>query len=228
MEENDHHQHHQKDGFEECAHHRIDGFVDELGGIVDDVVFETFGEILFQFFHGLADGRGGFQGVGAGALEDGKGEGRAAVEVGVDVVVKRAELDPRDIGEADQAVVVRGFDNDFFKLRFFRHAALGSDVDLEGNLLIERFLTYRSCSDFHVLGAQGGDDFVGGNLIESHALWIEPDAHRVFSGSEQADFADAIDAAELFTDLKKGVVGDVTEIESAVFGEHLYHEQEIG
>ncbi len=61
-------------------HHRIDGFVHEGGGVVDDVVLDPFWEILLQALHGLAHAISHLQSVGAGPLEDPQGDGLVIVE----------------------------------------------------------------------------------------------------------------------------------------------------
>ena len=68
------------DGVSEGLEDLIDGFVDEWGGVVDDGVVETGGEPVSEILHFFTDEGGGVEGVGAGELVDGEGDGGAAVE----------------------------------------------------------------------------------------------------------------------------------------------------
>src|SRR3546814_20240424 len=70
---------------------------------------------------------GRLQGVGAGALEDRKGDRRLAVQVAVGDVLARAELDARDILQADQPPVLARLHDYRAELVWRREAALRSE-----------------------------------------------------------------------------------------------------
>src|SRR3546814_9638362 len=75
---------------------------------------------------------GRLQGVGARALEDRQGDRRLAVQVAVGDVLARAELDARDILQADQAAILARLHDYRAKLAWRREAALRGHHVLEG------------------------------------------------------------------------------------------------
>ena len=114
--------------------HRVDGLRDELGRVVDDVVLQAFREILGQLLHRGDELVGGRERVRARPLEDQERHGGAFVEVAVGAVVLRAELDPADVGDACDAAVGVGLDDDPLEVVGVVEPALGLDVELEGGI----------------------------------------------------------------------------------------------
>ncbi len=70
LQEQDHHQHHQHDGFEQRVHHCLDGAAHEDGRVVDDLVIHALGEALLELGHALAHQVRDGDGIGARPLED--------------------------------------------------------------------------------------------------------------------------------------------------------------
>src|SRR3546814_4038437 len=93
---------------------------------------------------------GRLQGVGAGALEDRQGDRRLAVQVAVGDVLARAELDARDILQADQPPVLARLHDYRAELAWRREAALSGQHVIEGV----------------VAGVRRGDDGTAGELDE--------------------------------------------------------------
>ncbi|MNF32813.1 hypothetical protein D3C84_136120 [compost metagenome] len=80
LQEQDHHQHNQYQGFEQGMDDRFDGATYEDGRVIDDAVVHAFGEALFELGHFLPDLVGDLDGIGAGALEDRDGHRWLVVE----------------------------------------------------------------------------------------------------------------------------------------------------
>ena len=112
--------------------HRVDRLLDELGGIIDDAIFEAFGESLRRGLHLGLDRLGGFERVRPRALERREQHRRVARQIGVAVIVRRAELDARDVGDANLPPVGVGADHDIGELLRVGEAALRLDVELIG------------------------------------------------------------------------------------------------
>ena len=148
LQEDQHDDEDQDERLEEGLVDFVDRFVDEDGGVVDDLVVDAFGEdACRELLHLRADGVGRFQGVGAGQLEDGQGDGGLAVEVAVDVVVSGPQLDALlgglaagfvdvladHVAEVDDLAVVAGLDDDVLELLLAAEPSLGLDDQLEGH-----------------------------------------------------------------------------------------------
>ena len=96
--------------------HLVDRCLDELGRVVDDRIVEAGREVLLQLLHRRLDrGRGG-QRVRARPLEDDEGGRGLVVEIGVDRVVLRAELDAGDVAHAHDRAVRLGAHDDVAEL----------------------------------------------------------------------------------------------------------------
>ena len=70
LEEQDDHQYHQRDRFQQRVDHRLDRRAHELCGVVDDLVGYALGHVLLDLGHGGADVVGDLERVGARCLED--------------------------------------------------------------------------------------------------------------------------------------------------------------
>ncbi len=227
LQEQDHHEDHQDQGLEQGVDHRIDGFMHEDGGVVDDVVLDPLGEILLQALHGGADGVGHLQGVGARALEDRQGDGFLVVEVAAQGVVVRAELDAGHVAQvADLASRARTH-HDVAELLLGGQAALGVDGDLEVGLAGRGRRADLAGGDLDVLLAQGRDDVAGGHAAGRQLLGVQPDAHGIGAGAEHLHVAHAIGAGQGVLDVQLGVVGQV-ELVVAVIGRGQVHDHQQG
>ena len=87
LQEHQHDDEDQHEGFEQRLVNLVDRFIDEDRGVVDDLVANFGGKAAFQLGHLGPRLAGGFQGVGSRLLKDGKRDGGLAVQVAVDVVV---------------------------------------------------------------------------------------------------------------------------------------------
>ena len=79
---------------------RVDRLLDEVGRVVDDVYLTPAGKLFDSSAIVALICLGRRDGVGAGKLEDAEADGRVLVEVGVDAVVERGELDARHVLQA--------------------------------------------------------------------------------------------------------------------------------
>ena len=116
LQEQDHHEHDQDQRLEQRLDHRIDRGLDELGRVVDDGIVDAAREDLLETLHLRLDALGGRKRVGARALEDGKRRGVLVVEIGVQRVVLRPQLDPGDIAQPGHRAVGLGADHDVLEL----------------------------------------------------------------------------------------------------------------
>ena len=114
----------------------MDRVEDKRGRVVIDEVFEARRKTLAQSRHIGAHQICGRNGIGAGGQINADRDGRLAVEAGLDVLVLRAEFDPRHILDPQQRAVGIGAQHDVAELLGRREPPLRLDVELE--LLIVR------------------------------------------------------------------------------------------
>src|SRR5258706_2373176 len=188
LQEDQHDQDDQADGDEEGSDDVVEGLADEDRGVVGDGVFQSLGPCggVAQLDHLGDDGVAGGDGVAAGKLENGDGDGGLAVEVGGDVVVGCAQLDAADVADARDAAIGAGLDDDFSKLVGCGEAALGVDGELElGAAGREGLATDDAGGDLDVLLLDGFYSITGAEIARGELVWVEPDAHRVIASAEK-------------------------------------------
>ena len=132
LQEQDDHQHDQRDGFEQGVHHRLDRLAHEHRRVVDDPVVHALREILLELLHGLAHRRRTARARWRpGAWKIGMASDGLVVEQAAHAVGLRAELDARDVAQAHDLAVVAGLDDDVAELLLVGEAARGVERDLE-------------------------------------------------------------------------------------------------
>ena len=97
LQEQDHHQHDQDDGFADGLDHRVDRLPDELRRIEENVVFDAGRKALRQLLHQIAHGLRGLKRIRAGALKNGERDRRIVIEIGVRRIILRRQFDLGDV-----------------------------------------------------------------------------------------------------------------------------------
>ncbi|MNM62589.1 hypothetical protein D3C81_739270 [compost metagenome] len=131
LQEQDHHQHHQDQRFEQRMDHRFDRAAHEDGRVVDDLVVHAFREALLQLGHLRPHLIGNVDGIGTRALEDRHRHRFLVVEQGAQGVLVGAEFNPGYVLEAGDFAVRTTADDHVLELFFGDQAALGVDRHLE-------------------------------------------------------------------------------------------------
>src|SRR3546814_6691090 len=122
--------------------------------------------------------RGRRQGVGAWALEYRQVDRLLAVQVAVGDVLARAELDARDILQADQPPVLARLHDYRAELAWRREAALRGHHVLEGVVAVVRRRADGIAGDLHVLFTQRRAHVGGGEAVGGELLRFEPSPQR--------------------------------------------------
>ena len=172
LQEQHHHQHDQDQRLDQRLDDGLDRVAHEVGRVVDDVVFEPFGEVAGHLVHGRLDVGGQLQGVGARRLEDANGHGRLAVEVALDAVAVAAQLDAGDVLQAGDLAVLARLDDDVFEFGLAGEAAIGVDQQLVVHALCHGLRADNASRNLHVLLADGGDDIARGHAAAGDALRV--------------------------------------------------------
>jgi hypothetical protein len=131
------------------------------------------------------------------------------------------------IFKVDQSTVGIALDDDVVKLRGFRKTADGADADLEILSGQGRLGAYLSRGDFDVLLLQSSYDVVGGKRTASHAHGIQPQAHGIFTFTEEEYIGNTRNALKVVADIDVEIVADEERGVTAVRGEDCAAEDEI-
>ena len=115
-QEDEDHQDHQQDGFQQRAHHLLDGGVEEVVGVGHHRVGQVRGELLRGLLHILVDLLDDLRSVGARRLVDGEIGARGVVDLPDELVGLGAQLDARDIPQTQDFAVRQGLDHDVLEL----------------------------------------------------------------------------------------------------------------
>ncbi len=83
-------------------------------------------------------------------------------------------------------------------------------------------------SDLDVLALQGRDDIPRGEPKCVQPVRVEPDSHRVVTGPEHGDGADAVDAVQHVRDLDGGVIRNEERVARLVRGIEMHDHHQVG
>ena len=206
-----------------------DTFPDEPRGVVGHAVIHARGEALLQLEHLLVDRVGGLESVCAGQLEDGHGDGRAAVVSHGGAVVRCGEFGAADVAEARHAAVIADVDDHVVELGGVGEAALDVHrvLELRGSFR-QRRPANDAGGDLHVLLGHGVDDVVGGEASCGQLVGVEPEAHRVVAHAEDIDVADTRETRDLVLDLERGVVAEEDGVVRVIRRKQRDNERDVG
>ena len=209
---------------QEYQHHRqaqrlqhfADRHLDEERRVVRNAVGQALGETLRELRHLLLDALGDVERVRAGREEDADERRGLAVHATDELVISRAQLDMRDIGEAHDRAVGIGPHDDLLELFWIGEPAAGSDGVDELLLLIDRRLADLACGKLRVLLVQRADDVRRRELELREPVGFEPHAHGVVLGTEDLHVGRARDALQLIEHVERHVVRREQVVEAAV------------
>ena len=226
QKQNDH-DHDQEHRFEQRLDHLVDRLLNELRRIVGDPILQSRRKALGQLLHRPQHVIGRGERVRSRALKDADGGGDLIVEIGVDRVVLRAELDAGNVAQVGDAAVRVGRHDDVFELSRGRKPAKGLDGDLKSAGRFCRRLIDGAGRDLDIGGLQRRDGVAGGEAAALQLRRIEPHPHRVVAGAEDDGVADAVDAGDDVPDIDRGVIGNVLLIERLVGRDQMNDEQQV-
>ena len=141
-EEQEHDEHHQREGDGERLLHFVDRGGDERRAVVEHAGLQAIGEALAEFVQRGLHARRGLHRIGAGREIEADGHRRVAVQPALGVHVRRTQLDARDVGQPQHRTVGIGADHDVAELLGGDQASLRLHVELE-----LRRIAGRPCAD---------------------------------------------------------------------------------
>jgi hypothetical protein len=216
LQEQDHHQHDQRDRLKQRVDDGRDRFSHEDRGIIIRSVVHAGRELPGELVH-LRDHRvPRRQRVGAGRLKHADDRRVVMVELATQGVVAGAKLDARDVRKPHDLAARAGFQHDLAELLRRAQAALRVDCNQEIAAALDRFGAELASRDLDVLLLDGAHHVARGHAARSDLVRTEPDAHRIVAATEHPYLADAGNARELVLDPDIGVVAQVKRIILAV------------
>ena len=228
LEEDEDDQEDQQHGREERLDHFGDRLRHELRGVVAHHLRHAGGKALREPLELGAHRRGDLERVGLRHLEDAECRRGLARETRETRVALCAELDARDVAEAQQRSPRLGADHDRLELLDGGEASLRAQREVE--LLIGRGRRRAGSArgDLHVLLAHRRDHVRGRQPELGQPLGIQPDAHRVAPLAEDPDVADPGQPLQRVENVDQRVVRDEERVTRAVRREQVRHQGELG
>ncbi|MNS52390.1 hypothetical protein D3C72_851030 [compost metagenome] len=228
LQEQDHHQHHEDQRFEEGVNHRLDGAAHEDRRVIDDAEVHAFGEVLLQFGHFRPHFVGDFDGVGTRTLEDRDRHRRLVVQQRTQGVLAGTQFNASDVLEASDFTVVARANDDVLELFLTDQAALSVDRQLEALGIRGRGRAQCTGSHLTVLFTNRVDHIGGGQVARSGLVRIEPHPQRVVAHAEQLHITDTAQTRQLILDVEQGVVGQVEHVVAFVRRGQVHNHRQVG
>src|SRR5216684_27233 len=99
---------------------------------------------------------------------------------------------------------------------------------LERAWLGNRRLVEHAGGDLDVLALQGRDDIPRGEPKRVQSVRVEPDSHRVVTGPEHGNGADAVNAVQQVRDLDGGIIRNEERVARLVRGIKMHDHHQVG
>ncbi|MNF25982.1 hypothetical protein D3C84_66080 [compost metagenome] len=228
LQEQDHHEYHEDQCFEEGVNHRLDGAAHEDRRVIDDAEVHAFGEALLQFGHFRPHFVGDFDGVGTRTLEDRDRHRRLVVQQGTQGVLTGTQFNSGDVFQASDLTVTACANDDVLELFLGNQAALSVDRQLEALGIRGRGRAQGTGRHLAVLFTNRGDHIGSGQVARSGLVRIEPDTQRVVAHTEQLHVTDTAQPRQLILDVEDRVVGQIEHVVAFVRRGQVHHHRQVG
>ena len=226
LQEHEHDDEHERDGFDECLDHFLDGEAHEWRGVERGDGLHSRGKQALQLLERRADAVGGVERIGARGELNRHARRRLPVEARGRVVALAPKLHARDIAQAHDGAAALAAQHDRFELLGPLQAALRTDRRIQLLAGYRRRRTQLPGGDLRVLCLDSGAHIGGGQRVVHQLLRIEPDPHRVLR-AEERHAAYAGNAAEPILQVRGDQVRQVGRPEAAV-ARHDGHDHQEG
>jgi hypothetical protein len=222
LQEDEHDDHDERRRLEQGLVDLVHALGDEFRGVVDDLMCNTRREIAFEFLHSPDDLIRCGKRIGAGALEDPKGNGRVAVEVRIRHVILCTEFDARHVLQPHEASLRRSLDDDLPELTRVLEPPLRRYSQLERGIRRCRLLPQGTARDLDILLLDRTHHLTRRHAVGGELLRIEPDPQGILPLAEDDDVANSIQPQQDVAHIVTGVVGDIELIVGSIRREHVH------
>jgi len=226
LQEQEHHQEHQYDGFNQGFNNALDRCGDHWSGVIRVNDFHALRKERFQVFDGLVQCFCGVQSVGTRCQLDRQARRRLAVELCADAVVLTTQPNLGHIAQANLGAVGVDLEQDLFELLGGLQAGFTDDGCVQLLTFDGRQAAQLSGGHLYVLRADGGFNVHRGQVVFVQLGRVEPDTHGVL-GTEHLEVAHTFGTGNRVLHVGDDVVRQVVLVHAAVFGHHADDHQEV-
>ena len=226
LQEQEHHQEHQHDRFDQGFNHTFDRFGHHRSGVVREYHFHALREERLEVVNRLAQRLGGVEGVGTVGQFYRQTRSRAAVELRRNAGVFTAQTDISDVADTHLRAVLVDLQQNRLELLGGLQTGLADDRGVQLLARQRRQTAELTGGHLDVLRRDRGAD-VGRGQVEFVQLGrVEPDAHRVL-GTEDLEVTDTGGPRDRILHVRHDVVGQVVLGHAAVTRYHADHQEEV-
>ena len=211
-EEQEHHDDHENESFDQRFFHLLDRLRDEAGRVVGDFPGQIIGEPALQLADPVAHGLQRGDRIGPRRLVDRHRRRRPPVQARFAIEIGGAQFHPRDVAEPQHRSIGVRADDDALELGDRAQPALGLDVELQLLLVSNRPGADASDGGLNVLGFDRIDDVAGGQPEPGQPVGPQPDAHGVILRTPERCISDAGRALDPVEQIDRDVVRDEQRI----------------
>ena len=226
LQEQEHHQEHQDNSFDQGVNHTFDRGRNHRRGVVWVNDFHAFREEGFQAVDGFTQCLCRVQGVGARGQLDRDTRCRFTVELRADAVVFTTQGNICDIAQAYLGAVGVDLEQDLFELFSRLQTGFADDGRVQLLTLDGRQAAQLPGGHLHVLCADGRLDVHRRQVVLVQLDRVEPDTHGVL-GAEHLEVAHTFGTGDRVLHVGNDVVGQVVLVHAAVFRHHANNHQEV-
>ncbi len=218
LQEQEDDEHDQHEGYEQRLDHLFQGFGDERRRAVRNGVHHAWRKMGRLVFHHLLALLGDVERIGIRLQEDPDQRSRDVVVGTADRIVGSSELDAGHVFEAHHLPVAGLPDDDVLEFADLDQAALDEYGVLHLLPLRDRGQADAAGGRNLVLLADDVGDVGGGDAQSCHALRVEPDAHAVVAGAENAYLPHAPHPAERVIQVEQRIIAQKDAVVAALGG----------
>ncbi len=227
LQEDQHHQEHQRDRLDQRVHHVGNRGDDERCGVVRHVPLHAGWQILGQDPHFRLHRLGHGKCVGARQQEQAQAAGRFVFVDSRVTVALRSERNARNVAQAHHRAIALGEQDDVAELLQRGKQRIGRDRSRE-LLALDRWIgAQRTGSELRVLGTDGAQNLRSREPIALQLVRIEPDANGVFR-TELERIADAVDAGHHGLNLRGDDIGEAGRVNRGIVRGQTDEHQDVG
>ncbi len=208
LEEHEHHENHQPDGFRQRRHDLADRLPDDCRRIEGDPVFHSGRKRPRQALELRSDSVADVERVGGRKRDHGEPKCVYALEPQHAGIRFGAELGGAHVAQADERASSTRLDDDVCEVAALAQPSSGAHAHLVGLAFFRRCVSDAACRDIDVLFAECVHDVAGGQLTRRQPDRVEPQAHRVLALTEHLHVRNPWHALQRILHVDIQVVGE--------------------
>jgi hypothetical protein len=218
LEEQKHHQHHERDRFTQRLQHLDDRLAHDAHVVERDAPQQPRRKGFLEPRHLVDDTLEGLEGIRTRKQLYAQACRIKSAKAKIRRIGFGAKLDAAHVAHPHQRAVAARLDDDVFELLRLAQPPHRPHADLVQLLDGRGRVAQRARRNLQVLLAQRVDDVTGRQLARRKLGWVEPETHRELALTELNDVADTGDALDRILDIHIDVVADELRAVTIVLG----------